>query len=71
MEISQFNKWLSHEAFLIRQFNKRNFDELTGFYKENNFSNLLEYYLDRSLLKAISKCKEEKLTLKPEKHLEL
>jgi len=71
MEVSQINKWLSHEAFLIRAFNKKNFDESTGFYKVNNFSNLLEYYLDRSILKAISKCKEEKLRLKADKDAEL
>jgi hypothetical protein len=71
MEVSQINKWLSHEAFLIRAFNKKNFDEETSFYKVNNFTNLLEYYLDRSMIKAISKCKEEKLKLKAEKELEL
>ena len=63
MEISVFNQYLSHEAFLLRCFNKKNFDEATGFYRENNFTNLLQYYLDRSVLKYISKCKEEKLVL--------
>ena len=63
MEVSAFNKYLSHEAFLVKSFNQRNFDEITGFYKENNFADLLHYYLDRSLLKAISKCKEQKLKL--------
>jgi hypothetical protein len=28
------------------------------FYKENDFSNILEYFMDRGLLKAISMCKE-------------
>ena len=71
MEISSFHKHLSHEAFLIKCFNKRNFDEVTNFYKENNFTNLLQYYFDRSLLKWISKCKEErfKLTEKAESEL--
>jgi len=63
MEISVFNKYLSHEAFLLRCFNQKNFDEATGFYRENNFMNLLQYYLDRGVLKHISKCKEEKLSL--------
>ena len=67
MEVSEINKWLSHEAFLIRAFNKKNYDEDTGFYKVKNFTNLLEYYHDRAIIKAISKCKEEKLKLKPEK----
>lgn len=65
MEISMFNKYLSHEAFLIRCFKQSNFDEATGFFRENNFQNLLKYYLDRSLLKHISKSKEEKLALTP------
>lgn len=63
MEISVFNKYLSHEAFLLRCFNQKNFDEVTGFYRENNFQNLLQYYLDRSVLKHICKSKEEKLVL--------
>ena len=63
MEISVFNKYLSHEAFLVKCFNQKNFDEVTGFYRENDFTNLLQYYLDRSVLKYISKGKEEKLTL--------
>ena len=71
MEISSFHKHLSHEAFLIKCFNQRNFDEVTGFYKENNFTNLLQYYLDRSLLKSISKCKEEKLNLISARQAEL
>ena len=66
MEISVFNEYLSHEAFLIKIFKERRFDEVTGFYRENNFSNLLQYYLDRSVLKHVSKCKEEKLVLTAE-----
>ena len=65
MEISMFNKYLSHEAFLLRCFKLSNFDEATGFFRENNFQNLLKYYLDRSVLKHISKSKEEKLVLNP------
>ena len=63
MEISVFNKFLSHEAFLLKCFNQKNFDETTGFYRENSFQNLLQYYLDRSVIKYISKSKEEKLHL--------
>lgn len=65
------NKWLSHEAYLLRVFNKKKYDEGVGFYKANNFTNLLEYYFDRSILKAISKCKEDKLKLRADKDLEL
>ena len=63
MEISVFNKYLKHEMFLLKCYNLKNFDEVTGFYRENNFQNLLQYYLDRSILKYISKSKEEKLAL--------
>lgn len=63
MEIQIFQKYLSHEAFLLRCFNEKNFDEVSGFYRENNFTNLLQYYLDRSVLKYISKSKEEQLVL--------
>ena len=41
------------------------------FYKENDFSNILEYFMDRGLLKAISMCKEQRLILLPEKHREV
>lgn len=71
MEVSQINKWLSHEAYLLRVFNKKNYDEAVGFYKVNNFANLLEYFFDRAIIKAISKCKEEKLRLRADKDLEL
>ena len=63
MEISAINEHLSHEDFLLKCFNQKNFDKVTGFYRENNFTNLLQYYLDRSVLKYISKSKEEKLRL--------
>ena len=61
MEISAFNQFLSHEANLIRFFNRRNFNEKIGFQKANHFGDILEYFLNKSLIKAISKCKEEKL----------
>ena len=41
------------------------------FYKENDFSNILEYFMDRGLLKAISLCKEQRLILLPEKQREV
>ena len=46
MEISSFHKHLSHEAFLIKCFNKRNFDEVTNFYKENKGYLKMEKPLD-------------------------
>ena len=55
---------------MIKIFNKnRLLQSETGivFYKENEFSNVLEYYIERELLKAISNCKEEKLKLKKDK----
>lgn len=64
MKISEFAKFLRHEMFLIKLFNNRNFDEAIGFVKPNNFSSLLEYYMDKSILKAMSKCKETKLNLR-------
>jgi hypothetical protein len=41
------------------------------FYKENDFSDLLEYYHERQVLKAISKCKEKPLKLTQEKEKEM
>lgn len=70
MEVYTFQENLSHEQFLIKLFNKnRLLPSENGiiFYKENEFSNVLEYYIERELLKAISDCKEEKLTLKKDK----
>ena len=57
--------------FLLKFFNRRNFDEESGFYKPNNFENLLEYYMDKALIKALSKCKEHRLQLTSEKENEL
>jgi len=58
MQTSQFNQHLSHEKFLIKIFNQRNFDENIGFYKSNDFSKVMEYFFDKYLLKTLSKCKE-------------
>jgi len=72
MEISIFNEYISHEMFLLKFFNGKNLDDGTGFYKTNNFdSNLLEYYMDKAVLKAISHCKEYKLKLTRNKEKEL
>lgn len=71
MKISAFNEHISHEMFLLKFFNKRNFDEESGFYKPNNFNKLLEYYMDKSIIKAIAQCKEQKLKLTVDKEKEL
>ncbi len=62
MEISSFNKFLSHEMFLMKLFNNKKLlpGSLT-YFKTNDFTNILEYYFERALLKAMSKCKEENL----------
>jgi len=46
-------------------------DSVSTFYRENDFTNILEYYMELALLKAISKCKEEHLRLTPEKDKEV
>jgi hypothetical protein len=58
MLTSEFNKFMSHEKFLIKIFKQRNFDENIGFYKSNDFSKVMEYFFDKYLLKTLSKCKE-------------
>lgn len=74
MEVYTFQENLSHEHFLIKFFNKNRLvhDASTGvFYKENDFSSVLEYYIERELFKAISYCKEEHLKLSKEKLREI
>lgn len=71
MQISDFNEHISHEMFLLKFFDKRNFDETSGFYRPNNFQSILEYLMDKSLVKAIAKCKEQKLKLNSEKEKEI
>ena len=66
MQTSQFNKYLSHEKFLVKTFNIRNFDAKIGFYKSNDFSKILEYYFDKYILKVVAKCKEQPLKLREE-----
>jgi hypothetical protein len=70
MEIYTFNKFISHEMFLLKVFNTKRLlpgDAVNTFYRENDFSNILEYFMERALLTAISQCKEEKLVLTLEK----
>jgi len=66
MQTSLFNEYLSHEKFLIKIFNQRNFDASIGFYKSNDFSKILEYYIDKYLLKTMAKCKEAPLIIRSE-----
>lgn len=51
MEIYVFNQHLSREMFLIKMFNKNRLlqgnQAETQFYKQNDFSNVLEYFVDR------------------------
>ncbi len=48
--------------FLMKLFNnKKLLPGTLTYFKTNDFSNILEYYFERALLKAISKCKEENL----------
>jgi hypothetical protein len=47
--------------FLLKYFNNKKLDEKTGFYNKYAFGvNLLEYKIEKSLLNAISLCKEDK-----------
>lgn len=61
MLTSQFNEYLSHEKFLIKVFNQRNFDSAIGFYRSNDFSRVLEYPFDKQLLRTLARCKEMRL----------
>jgi hypothetical protein len=66
MQTSVFNKYLSHEKYLLKIFNQRNFDAKLGFYKSNDFTRVLEYYFDKYVLKTLAKCKEQPLMIKEE-----
>jgi hypothetical protein len=57
---------LSHEKFLLKIFNQRNYDAAIGFYKSNDFTKYLEYFFDKYLLKTIAKCKESPLLIRTE-----
>lgn len=72
MQVSIFNEFISHEMFLLKFFNGKHLDDNTGFYKTNDFGkNLLEYRMEKSILAAISYCKEYKLKLTKSKEKEL
>jgi len=49
---------------LINYYNQRNFNEKIGFYKSNDFKNVLEYYLNTYLLRSLAKSKERKLMIR-------
>ena len=62
IQVSAFSAYLSHEkSFLIEYYNQRNFNEKIGFYKSNDFRNILEYYVNTYLLRSLAKSKERKL----------
>lgn len=63
--MSAFRQFLSHEkSFLMNVFNVRNFNDKIGFFKSNDFRNVLEYFINTYLLKALSKSKENKLAIR-------
>ena len=65
IQVSAFSQFLSHEkSFLINYYNQRNFNEKIGFYKSNDFKNVLEYYLNTYLLRSLAKSKERKLMIR-------
>ena len=65
IQVSAFSQFLSHEkSFLIEYYNHRNFNEKIGFYKSNDFRNILEYYVNTYLLRSLAKSKERKLIIK-------
>lgn len=72
MEVFSFYTHIRHGDLLMKQFNKkREISEDIHFYKENDFTNLLEHFHERHLLKAISKCKDLQLVLMPDKDKEV
>ena len=75
MEIFTFNKYISHEMFLMKLFNTGRLlesgEQHAQFYRENNFANILEYFFSRGIITAISKCKEQRLVFVPQKAKEI
>jgi len=62
IQVSVFSQFLSHEkSFLVNYFNSRNFNEKIGFYRSNDFKNVLEYFINTYMLKSLAKSKEQKL----------
>lgn len=65
INVSEFGQFLSHEkSFLVQYFNQRNFNDKIGFYRSNDFKNILEYYINTYLIQAVAKSKERKLMLR-------
>jgi hypothetical protein len=65
INVAEFNQNLSREKFfLIKFFNQRNFNDKIGFYKSNDFKNILDYYINTYLIRSMAKSKEKKLQLK-------
>lgn len=54
------------DSYLMKTYDQRNFNDLIKFYKPNKFDKVLEYYIDKYILKFLSKFKGHKLTLKAE-----
>ncbi len=51
---------------MIKVFNKRCYDAGLGFYKANDFTKVLEYFIDKYLIKTLGKCKEEEFLILPD-----
>lgn len=65
INVRAFESYLSHEKmFLILNYNQRNFNEKIGYYRSNDFSNVLEYYVNMYMLRCIAKSKEKEMPLK-------
>ena len=62
ISVREFRANLSKEKqFLLKYFKERTYDETIGFYRSNDFKNVLEYYVNKYLLDALAESKECKL----------
>lgn len=67
MNVSCFDEYLSLEkTFLVSCFNVRNYNDKIGYYRSNDFRNVLEYYVNTYLIRTISKSRERQLPLVPD-----
>lgn len=65
IQVSVFSQYLSRESTFLRSYyESRNFNDKIGFYKSNDFSNVLEYFINTYLLKSLAKSRERKLYVK-------
>lgn len=65
INVRTFDNYLSHEkTFLVFYFNQRNYNEKIGYYRSNEFTNMLEYYVNTYMIRALAKSKEKELPLK-------